>query len=160
MPKALHSYSCRLTQSLSKDRGDQTVPPAPGPNFASPLFNFSVPWVVPATKAIARDVNPNRLFNNPALYFFYLQAKPACFWIGRLKLTVKGKNTMQFICIYCPDDNAPPLSDGLPGWGKEVRRWGLRRGWSSVGWRRAESPADGGNTSEILWNHRKGKRRE
>lgn len=68
---------------------------------------------------------------------------------------------MQFICMYHPHDNVPPLSNRLPGKKKkEVRRWDPKRGWSSVGRRRAESSPDRGNTSEILWNHRKGKRRE
>lgn len=133
----------------------------------SPLFNFRVSQVVPSIQAISTHSFPqihdsNRHLNNSTLYFFYPKLLPARFWNTGLKTTVKEKkNTMQVICISHPHDNVPPLSNRLPGKKKkEVRRWDLKRGWSSVGQRRAESSPDPGNTSEILWNHRKGKRRD
>lgn len=132
----------------------------------SPRLILRVSQVVQSIQAIPTHsfpqiCDPNKHLNNSTLYFFYLKLLPARFWNTGLKTTVeKKKNTMQFICTSHPHDNVPPLSNRLPGKKKEVRRWDLKRGWSSVGQRRAESSPDPGNTSEILWNHRKGKRRD
>ena len=60
----------------------------------SPLFDFGVsqvllPTQATATRSLSQARDPNRRFNNPTLYFFYLQPLLACFGSPRLKSTVK-----------------------------------------------------------------------
>lgn len=133
----------------------------------SPLFNFRVSQVVPSLQAISTHSfpqihDPHRHLNNSTLYFFYPKLLPARFWNTGLKTTVKEKKIQCKLFVY-PIHMTTYLLCLIDSQGKkkkEVRRWDLKRGWSSVGQRRAESSPDPGNTSEILWNHRKGKRRD
>lgn len=130
------------------------------------LFNFKSTTSRPVYSNNTNTFISTNLWPKQALeqfYFIFLLPETATSTL--LKHRIKNnhkreKNTMQFICISHPHDNVPPLSNRLPAKKKKVRRWDLKRGWSSVGQRRAESSPDSGNTSEILWNHRKGKRRE
>lgn len=116
---------------------------------------------VVSTHSFPQICDPNRHLNNSTVYFFHMKLLPARFWNTGLKTTVKEKKIQCNLFVY-PIDMTTYLLCLIDSRGKkkEVRRWDQKRGWSSVGQRRAESSPDPGNTSEILWNHRKGKRRD